>query len=424
MSLQPGAEITVVPEKAVAGGSMLARHERQVVLVRGGIPGERVTVRIDRVSRRVAEASVVDVLEPSGDRRADDIHGCGGAVYAHIAYARQLLLKSELVGDAFARIAKMTLEAPTPVMASRETGYRMRARLHIRDGRLGFFREGTHELCDAASTGQLLPETVESLNRLQSALTARTVTSGACELVENISADERSVLVETDSDIKTLPPIPGISGLARASQTTSRVTSDHGVPFVVDRMEVASAPVVLTHHVRSFFQGNRWLLPGLAARVVQHVPDENPIDLYAGVGLFAVSLAAAGRRGIVAVEGDRSSAHDLRTNAEPHNGAIDVRFGSVEDYLGARREAISGTVLLDPPRTGVSLEALSGIIRFTPHRIVYVSCDAATLARDVRRCVDAGYRLDHIEAFDLFPNTAHVELLSVLSREAIAPPRG
>jgi 23S rRNA (uracil1939-C5)-methyltransferase len=424
MSLQQGGEITVTPEKAVAGGRMLARHDGQIVLVSGAIPGERVRARVERVSRRVAEAKALVIVEPSTDRRSDESEGCGGSVYAHIAYPRQLSLKSELVADAFARIAKMTLAGPVLIMASQENGYRMRARLHIRQGRLGFFREGTHDLCDVASTHQLLPETAEAITSLESVLTSRGVSSGACELAENVPADERAVLVESDTPIEgALPSIPGISGLARSSQTTAQLTPEYGSLFVTDRLSVGSTPIVLRHHVRSFFQGNRWLLSELAARVVSNVVGDEPIDLYAGVGLFGVSLAAMGRRGIVAVEGDRSSAADLAANAQPYGDAIDVTCTSVEEYVGTRRAAIEGTVLLDPPRTGVSHEALSAILRLKPGRIVYVSCDVATLARDVRRAMDAGYRLEHLEGFDLFPNTAHVELLAVLISETISRPR-
>ena len=95
---------------------------------------------------------------------------------------------------------------------------------------------------------------------------------------------------------------------------------------------------------------------------------------------------------------------------------MSVEHESVEQYLGASRGRIPQTVVLDPPRTGVSREAMSGLLALKVPRIVYVSCDVATLARDVKRCVEAGYRLEHIEAFDLFPNTAHVETLAVLVR--------
>ena len=397
MSLEPNNEVILTAEKPVAGGRMLARHDGQIVFVAGTIPGERVRARIERVSRQLAFAETIDVLDASADRRASNADwACGGSLYAHIAYPRQLLLKSELVADAFARIGKITVADAVKVTGSPEDGYRMRARLHIRSGRIGFFREGTHQLCDAGLTRQLLPGTVDALKQLEHSLAAGGGAAAvSCEVSENIPADERSMFVEFED---------GRSALAPGCDSA----------YVTDRIETAGVIVPLTRHVRSFFQGNRWLLPQLAARVIAHVTDGSVIDLYAGVGLFAVSLAAAGRTGIVAIEGDRFSAGDLEKNAAPYAAAIRPSHTSVERYLQRREVPTPQTVVLDPPRTGVSPEAMSGIRALKAPKIVYVSCDVATLARDARRLVEAGYRLDHVEAFDLFPNTAHVEILAVL----------
>ena len=142
---------------------MIGRVDGQVVLVGGAIPGEHVQARIDRVGKGVAFAETVGVDEPSSDRRtafADP--SCGGCTYSHIAYPRQLEIKGQVITDAFARIGRLTLPSVVTVKASPEHGYRMRARLHLRGGRLGFFREGTHDLCDARATHQLLPETCDT----------------------------------------------------------------------------------------------------------------------------------------------------------------------------------------------------------------------------------------------------------------------
>ena len=147
--------------------------------------------------------------------------------------------------------------------------------------------------------------------------------------------------------------------------------------------------------------------------MLQQVPDGTVTDLYAGVGLFAVSLAARGAGEIVAVEGDRSSARDLQSNAGAYGAAIRVEPLSVESYLARPRLERPDTIVLDPPRTGLSREAMSSLIGLRPPQVVYVSCDPATLARDTKRLAEAGYHLAHIEAFDLFPNTAHIETLAV-----------
>jgi 23S rRNA (uracil1939-C5)-methyltransferase len=242
----------------------------------------------------------------------------------------------------------------------------------------------------------------------------------ACEISENISAGERAVLIEVEA-LRSAPlgldPIDGITGVAFADRQSERVVVANGSPYVADSVYAAGVPVTLTRHVRSFFQGNRYLLKLLVERVLGHVSDGDIIDLYAGVGLFAVSFAAAGRKRILAIEGDRSSARDLEGNASPFAGALAVERVSVERFLQRRSLKRPATIVVDPPRTGMSRDALSGVLRLEPPRVVYVSCDLATLARDVKRFSENGYCLSHLEAFDLFPNTAHVETLAVLESE-------
>ena len=414
-------------EKPAAGGRMIARHEGQVVLVSGAIPGERVTAIVQHRKGGVVYAAVTHVLSPSADRRepAGD-PACGGTVYAHVAYGRQCALKSEIVADAFRRIGKLPLEAPVPVHPSPETGYRMRARLHVRGARIGFFREGTHDLCDAASTHQLLPGTAAAIGALSDGLRASGVTDvRMIDLSENVSATERAALIELAPDSRAVPT--AVLGSLRGGELTGIVvsrpdapdrTASRGRPDVCDVLlfSVAGSAVelVIRRHVASFFQGNRYLLVPLVESVVRQVAAGPVIDLYAGVGLFGLACAAAGLGPIVAVEGDRRGAQDLAENARPFGAAVRTVSSSVEAFLGQERVPAEATVLVDPPRTGLSKAAVGSVCRSEARRVVYVSCDPATLARDVRRMVESGYRLAHLEAFDLFPNTAHVECLAVL----------
>jgi 23S rRNA (uracil1939-C5)-methyltransferase len=408
---------------------MIARHEGQVVLVAGAIPGERVRARVDRAERSVAYATVVEVVDASADRRpvAGD-PACGGAVFAHVAYPRQVDLKREIVLDAFRRIGKLTLDASPAVEPSPERGYRMRARLHVRGGRLGFFREGTHELCDPAGTGQLLDATNESLGGVARELSeagAGPVVS--IELGENLAGDERALHLELKPGGG--PPPALYAGLARVGGVTgvtcqappADLVSLGGRPWVGDAVETlvgrpagSFGGARLARRAQAFFQANRFLLPTLVSRVVARVGEGAVTDLYAGVGVFAVSLAALGRTPVTAVEGDRVTGADLAANAKPFPGLRVVR-SPVEAFLGAGGGGGDETLIVDPPRTGMSRDAMAGVVARGARRVVYVSCDVATLARDVRRLVDAGYELAHVEAFDLFPSTAHVETLAVLT---------
>jgi tRNA/tmRNA/rRNA uracil-C5-methylase (TrmA/RlmC/RlmD family) len=422
--IPPHLELTV--DKPAAGGRMIARHEGQVVLVAGAIPGERVRARLERASKGVIYATTVEVLQPSADRRPVEGDGlCGGNVYAHVAYPRQITIKSAIIADAFARIGRLPLGGAPGVTGSEERGYRMRARLHVRNGRIGFFREGTHDLCDPATTGQLLPETLDVFDRLGVALLRERVSGvTSIELSENMPGDERALHAEVECPVDLARAAdlvgPGLTGLSYSGPFSGRPAAVCGSPVVSDRVLIVGDggehAMTLQRNVRAFFQGNRYLLPTLVAHVVSLVDDGPVVDLYAGVGLFGVALAACGRTGIIAVEGDRVSARDLKANAAPHGPAIETIHQPVETFIARRAASPHATLIVDPPRTGLSRDALAGIISCGARAIVYVACDVATLARDVRRLVDAGYALEHIEGFDLFPNTAHVETVVKLRK--------
>jgi 23S rRNA (uracil1939-C5)-methyltransferase len=411
--LKSGDVIPVTIEKPAAGGPMIARHDGLVVLVSGAIPGERVQARILRVTKGVAHAAALAIDEPSPDRRAaagDPL--CGGCLYAHIAYPRQLAIKSQVIADAFARIGRMTLPGVVTVAASPEEGYRMRARLHVRGARFGFFREGTHDLCDARATRQLLPATIDVLERLMAAIRSIGVdTVREIELSENVDGSERVVHLETSEPIDP--------------RLTAKLVSVEGLtpgPYVTDTIAIGDASLKLRRHVLSFFQGNRFLLRDLVSHVIERVPiGASVADLYAGVGLFSVAAAVTRAAGVLAVEGDPHAADDLHANGVAAGAKLYTIKGAVEGFTaGAIRmlgRKINGpiveTVIVDPPRTGVSPDALVAILGTLASRIVYVSCDVATLARDARKIVDAGYAIERADAFDLFPNTPHVETVVV-----------
>jgi 23S rRNA (uracil1939-C5)-methyltransferase len=185
---------------------------------------------------------------------------------------------------------------------------------------------------------------------------------------------------------------------------------------VTDRLHLGDACVSLQRHVLAFFQGNRHLLAALVSHVSGLVPAGGTlVDLYAGVGLFSVSAATVRGAEVVAVEGDRVAAADLAVNAAASGQAVTAVHQAVEVFT-ASTSAGAGTVIVDPPRTGLSREAMEGLMRMSPPRLVYVSCDVATLARDARRIAEAGYRIDRADAFDLFPATPHVETVIAFER--------
>jgi len=434
MSVEVGSELTLEIEKPAVGGRMLARHDGQVVLVWGAIPGERVRARVERSGKGVLFAESTEVIVASADRRDPGADWrCGGNVFAHIAYERQVRLKGEIIRDSLGRIGRVPLAALPDVLPSPERGYRMRARLHSRDGRLGFFREGSHHLCDAGPTGQLLSSTVDWIAAVERTIADMRL-SGlfGVEIAENIPGDQRACHLELQSAVDIAPwvaladagPITGLSASRADRQGIETLAGTASVTDLLRVGEVSGASLMLRRSSRAFFQGNRFLLEPLVQLVGAMVPSGFVVDLYAGVGLFGLSLAAAGIEGVTLVEGDPVSSADLLVNAEPFASRVRVEQCSVESYLrmarGSRGDAESsrreGTFIVDPPRTGLSKEALGGVLRARPGRIVYVSCDIATFSRDARALLDVGYELSGVSGIDLFPNTAHVETVATFVR--------
>jgi 23S rRNA (uracil1939-C5)-methyltransferase len=414
--------VELMAERPVAGGRMLARLDGQIVFVAGAIPGERVRAAVTRRTGKVSWAETREVLEPSTDRRdafADP--RCGGALFAHIKYERQLQLKAEVVKDAFRRIGKIQLGEDIPVLSSPESAYRLRARLQVQGTRYGFVLEGTHELCDAGATNQLPAESLEAVGHLRETLGPAFGACGSIQVSESVAGRERVAICELRPGADAAPFV----GLSLPAGFTGVVVQTEGGMFTAageDRLTDTSADLLgtesgpqWTRRAASFFQGNRFLVGPLLDRVMTLASGGTFADLYAGVGLFGVALAHRGGSGF-AVEGDEASGEDLSKNALQVEGRMSVRLEPVEVSTTARLRRPLDVVVVDPPRTGLSSAVAEGLIRWAVARIVYVSCDAPTLARDAALFIGGGYRLASLEALDMFPNTAHVECLAVFER--------
>ena len=415
-------------ERPVVGGAMLARHQGRVVLVDGAIPGERVRARVDRERRDVVYATTEEIIEPHPARRAvEGDSACGGQVYRHIEYSHQLGLKADVLRDGLRRIARLDLPSPVPVAASREVGYRMRARLRVGPAGLGFLRQGSHTVCDATETGQLLPTSGEVVAELGRRVCHERRRLAYVDLAESLASDQRVVHFRLHRPVPAKTLSDWTSGLAVTGVTATHpdnhaVDTVTGIPTVADPvsalLEGSGAPGKLVRHAPSFYQSNRYLLPALVSAVHRRVRG-SVLDLYAGVGAFSVTLVARGAERVTAVERDTSAVADLQSNATAVSECLTVEPVAVEDYLARQSDLEDAeTVFVDPPRIGLGREVVDRLGVLGARRLVYVSCDVATFARDVRRFIDQGYALDDddIEAFDMFPNTAHIELVATLTR--------
>lgn len=427
---------TVLLEKPVAGGHMLTRVDGRVVLVRGGIPGETVRIEMERTGKGVAFARVVEVEEASPDRvTPEGDPQCGGLVLAHVAYPRQLQLKQAIVEDALGRIGRLRDLPPVVTTGSPIRDWRLRARLHVDGRRVGFFREGTHALCDAGPTGQLVPGLLSLAQAVIGELADRVAASvDAVIVTSTLDGGQQAVHLELARPLPRhgaiwtaghgFPDLGGrCTGVSAGLATSRHPVVLAGHPWVRESwhaLGLEGAEGGLKRHAAAFFQGNRALLPTIVREVADATPQDAPVvDLYAGVGLFGLAAAARGAASATCVEGDAISAEDLVTNATPFEGRVRAVRGDVESFVRRDARALeSACVIVDPPRTGLSPVVSAAVAAARPRCVLYVSCDPATLARDLRvLTTEGGLRLERIAVLDMFPQTAHVETLVTLTRD-------
>ncbi len=420
--MKRGDALEVVIEKGVYRGRGLGRPGGRVVLVPRAHPGDRVRVRLTEVHPGWAEGALVEVLEPSPDRRSSPcpyVPRCGGCAQQDLSYEAQLRLKESVLRESLAR-AGAPWDGPVAVHGSPEEGWRLRASLHFATGeeglRLGLQQEGSRRVVDVEACLQLSERMNRAARSVHRALLDRRVLWRSLRglgLLESPDGTRLLGWLETALDpaeasglASLAATVPELDGFGVA--TGRRLQWLRGPAHV----EASVAGVVLRAHVRSFFQANRFLVEPLVRTVLELVPPgtSRVIDLYAGVGLFALPLGARGEPEVLAVEWARTAAEDARWGAR-RNGLARVRVveGDVATGLAGVRPDAGERILLDPPRTGVGPEVVTLIAERRPEVIVYVSCDPPTLGRDLARLGERGYRTDTVHLFDLFPDTFHLE---------------
>jgi 23S rRNA (uracil1939-C5)-methyltransferase len=360
-----------------------------VVFVPFTAPGDLVKVKIHDERRRFARGRVQALIEP-GPPRTDPVCGvfgtCGGCAWQHIAYPAQLVAKRRILSDALSRIAGLDGIAPEGVVPSpAEYGYRGRTRLRIQGRRVGYRRRRSHALCPVTRCPVLVPE-----------------------------LDRRLVALAEDP-----PDRDGHLELAAAGDATRTawLPGAEGAPLwhalSAGRMRVS--PGV-------FFQSNALLMDALCTAVVDAAgTGKRAIELFAGAGLFTLGLAPH-FASLVAVESNAAAVEDLEHNLEEAGiGNVKVVCDRLERALerGALGAVDPDVIVLDPPRSGLEEGGAEAVAALGAQRIVYLSCEPATLARDLALMVRCGYEPKPLQAFDLFPQTPHVEALAVLERDRI-----
>jgi len=377
-------ETTLPIEKLVYGGDGLARLEGRVVFTPFVLPGETVRAGIERVKSDLWRGKLLEVVQPASGRVAPQCQyfgRCGGCQYQHASYELQLEQKVAILREVLRRVGKIDYADAIETIAGEPWGYRNRIQLHIEDGAIGYFEPGSHSLCAIDHCPISSPKLNEAIAHLQRELPKVRPFKAGLELFTN----------ETEVQVNVLDKVP--PSVRSVFNTIGVRDALHYRDFRVSR--------------NSFFQVNRFLVDALTNCVCGGLSGTSAVDLFAGVGLFARSLAQSFQQ-VVAVESGFSAFQDLAANAPAQ--AVQQ---SVEDYLPAVTEP-PDLIVADPPRSGLGKHMVAELLRIRAPRLVIVSCDPATLARDLQSLLVA-YRIERLSLVDLFPQTAHLETVARLN---------
>jgi 23S rRNA (uracil1939-C5)-methyltransferase len=410
------SQVDVTLNALTYGGEALGRLEDgRAVFVPFGLPGEQVRIQVDEDRERYARGRLIEVLRPSAVRqtpRCKHFKTCGGCHYQHLAYERQLAAKASILRDQLSRIGRIEDPPVEPTVASSNAwNYRNHAKFHLTPaGRLGYMGVREAGIGRAGVVGIEechLPE--ESINDFWPQV----------ELQPGSEVERASLRAGTDGDLmlvleSSTPATPGLeieAGISVAHLYEGDCVMLAGDPCttitILGRDFQVSAD--------SFFQVNAAIAECMVRDVLGTAPTamSTAIDAYCGVGLFSAFLAPRCAR-LISIESSTAACADFAANLDEFEN-VELYEGLAERTLPAL-DVTPDIVLVDPPRAGVGKAALDAIVRMAPEKILYVSCDPATLARDARRLIRSGYGLARVTPFDMFPQTYHIESISVFER--------
>lgn len=391
-------QIEVTIERMVPGGLGLAHAEGLTVFVALAAPGDVVRVRIDRVSGKVAFASIEEIIQPSPVRVEPPcpyFGACGGCDFQQLNYQAQLDSKTEMIRDCLRRIAHIEQPPEISITPSpQQWRYRSRANWQFDPltKALGYFEAGSRRVCDVELCAVLAPGLQEILERVRSEIRDGSVTPLPKEI--------RAAVGEGigDDNVSVAPPLAGY-------QTNDVSLSIGGERYSFD--------------ANSFFQTNHDLVGALVGAAIGNAKGKLAIDLYCGAGLFTLPLARRFERVVGMEVNDKASRFALRNLQRGQLQNAEIVTASVGEWLREHSHSFASVdfLLLDPPRAGAENIVIKGILDLHPRHISYVSCDPATLARDLKKLLAGGYSLESVVAFDMFPQTHHVETVAQLKCE-------
>lgn len=447
MELAKNQEHTVTIEGYGEGGMGVARIDGRVVFVHGALRGEKCRVLILKTLKSVAFAKVLEVIEPSSERITPDcpyFPRCGGCTYRHIRYEEELRLKKQRVQDNLSRIGGSDVTVEEILGAQDTLRYRNKAQYPVsKDGAVGFYRARTHEVIECEHCLLVKPEAdaaAEALREyMQSCRVAGYDEKTGRGLVRHLyirsdAAGESLVCVLVNGDklpkedrLVTLlrDACPKCTGIVLGTNTKKGnvILGDrYRTLWGSDRLEDTLCGKTFRLSVPSFYQVNRVQAERLYAKAIEFASltgQETVLDLYCGAGTITLALSDHAKK-VLGAEIVPEAIDDARENAA-RNGVKNAEFfcGDASDVAKklARENLRPDVITVDPPRKGLAADVVESIAEMQPGRVVYVSCDSATMARDVKRLADLGYTAQRACAVDMFPRADHVETVVLLSHK-------
>ena len=444
MELAKNQEHTVTIEGYGEGGMGVARIDGRVVFVHGALRGEKCRVLILKTLKSVAFAKVLEVIEPSSERITPDcpyFPRCGGCTYRHIRYEEELRLKRQRVQDNLSRIGGSDVTVEEILGAQDTLRYRNKAQYPVsKDGAVGFYRARTHEVIECEHCLLVKPEAdaaAEALREyMQSCRVAGYDEKTGRGLVRHLyirsnAAGESLVCVLVNGDklpkedrLVTLlrDACPKCTGIVLGTNTKKGnvILGDrYRTLWGRDRLEDTLCGKTFRLSVPSFYQVNRVQAERLYAKAIEFAGltgQETVLDLYCGAGTITLALSDHAKK-VLGAEIVPEAIDDARENAA-RNGVKNAEFfcGDASDVAKklARENLRPDVITVDPPRKGLAADVVESIAEMQPGRVVYVSCDSATMARDVKRLADLGYTAQRACAVDMFPRADHVETVCQL----------
>lgn len=446
MELAKNQEHTVTIEGYGEGGMGVARIDGRVVFVHGALRGEKCRVLILKTLKSVAFAKVLEVLEPSSERITPDcpyFPRCGGCTYRHIRYEEELRLKKQRVQDNLSRIGGSDVTVEEILGAQDTLRYRNKAQYPVsKDGAVGFYRARTHEVIECEHCLLVRPEAdaaAEALREyMQSCRVAGYDEKTGRGLIRHLyvrsnAAGESLICVLVNGDklpkedrLVTLlrDACPKCTGIVLGTNTKKGnvILGDrYRTLWGSDRLEDTLCGKTFRLSVPSFYQVNRAQAERLYAKAIEFAGltgQETVLDLYCGAGTITLALLDHAKK-VLGAEIVPEAIDDARENAA-RNGVKNAEFfcGDASDVAKklARENLRPDVITVDPPRKGLAADVVESIAEMQPGRVVYVSCDSATMARDVKRFADFGYAAKRACAVDMFPRADHVETVCLLSK--------